>query len=157
VATLLPDEVSESVDRLNRMLRKKAEEARARAHAELQDSKALAGRIQELRRVTEENIASGFEGRRLLFALRETREALRMSIAAYGESRVLVVSVEGGLETLVGYVQEAESFLARVDSLIAWLEAVPPKIDPGSLPHAEGPAGEAEGFGSLEDLTAGGS
>jgi hypothetical protein len=155
--SLLPDKVSVTVEKLNRTLREQREAARERARAELEAARTLAGQIAELRGLIEETLASGVEGRAFLPALRESREAIRQSLDGYAVSRELIAAAEGGAETLAAYVEEAESCLALFDSLIAWLEAPPPAIDPDSLPDASGPAGEAGGFASLEDLTAGGA
>src|SRR5262249_45164578 len=153
MTTLVPDKVSVTVDKLNRLLHEQREAARERARAELKVARTLAEEIAELRRLTEEMFSPGVEGRNVLAPLRQSPEAIRESLDAYHTSREVIGAVEGGAETVASYVEEAESCLARFDSLIAWLEAPPPEIDLGSLPDARGGPDDAEGFNSLEDLT----
>jgi|ERR1700722_3579513 len=102
----------------------------------------------------------GEEGRKLRFILLELSDVIRLAAWVFPQVREKVqnesppfAGKEEGLRKLSTSIRRVEKIQSELKPLVDWLDALPPQVDPASIPGA-GPVEKAEGYQNLDEMLA---
>jgi hypothetical protein len=121
----------------------------------LEECKAIAETVRQMRASLESDLRQGFEGRSFTPVLASVKSFGADALEAYTVARRAFTGWQRGEKALAPLIEEAEQFVARVNELLAVVNKPLPPIDESKLPSAPmAPAGEAPGFVSVSEARA---